>query len=182
MRRARTMIQPGLVLLLLAGCQAANNQEPASVEPPPRSASAQLRDVSGRTVAAASADETGDALRVRIEAAGLGVGVYGVHLHSAGRCERPSFESAGPHWNPANREHGRDNPRGQHLGDLPNLLVGTDGRGSLEFTIPGAALAAGDRRLFDADGAAIVLHARPDDYRTDPSGNSGTRIACGVID
>jgi superoxide dismutase, Cu-Zn family len=181
MRRARTIVQTGLLLTLLAGCTARNREEPAAIERPPGSASTQLQDSSGRTVAAASAAEAGDALRVRVEAAGLGVGVYGVHLHSAGRCDPPSFESAGPHWNPANREHGRDNPRGQHLGDLPNLLVGTDGRGSLEFTIPGADLAGGNRRLLDADGAAIVLHARPDDYRTDPSGNSGARIACGIL-
>ncbi|HEX8216480.1 MAG TPA: superoxide dismutase family protein, partial [Allosphingosinicella sp.] len=139
------------------------------------------RDVAGRTVAAGSVTQTGDALRVRIDAAGLAAGVYGAHVHSAGRCAPPAFESAGPHWNPAGRQHGRDNPSGQHLGDLPNLLVGTDGRGSFEFTVPGSSLTSGSRRLLDSDGAAIVLHARPDDYRTDPSGNSGARIACGEI-
>ena len=179
--RAQTTMQAGLLLLLLAGCAARSTEPPVPLDPPTRSASAQLQDASGRNVAAASLTEAGDALRVRIEAAGLSPGIYGAHLHAVGRCDRPAFESAGPHWNPSAREHGRDNPRGQHMGDLPNLLVGTDGRGSFEFTIPGASLAAGSRRLLDVDGAAVVLHARPDDYRTDPSGNSGARIACGSV-
>lgn len=179
--RAPMTMQPGLLLLLLAGCAASPGERPLPAEQPMGSASAQLQDATGRTVASASLTESGDALRVRIEAAGLGAGVYGAHLHSVGWCERPGFDSAGPHWNPSAREHGRDNPRGQHLGDLPNLLVGTDGRGSFEFTIPGGTLSAGNRRLMDADGAAVVLHARPDDYRTDPSGNSGARIACGAV-
>lgn len=181
MRQARFAAAATLGTILLAGCATAPREAPAPANQAPAAAAAQLRDVAGRTVAAASLEETGDALRVRVEASGLSAGVYGVHLHSAGRCDPPGFETAGPHWNPGNREHGRDNPRGQHAGDLPNLLVGTDGRGSLEFTIPAAGLGRGARRLMDADGAAIVVHARPDDYRTDPSGNSGARIACGVV-
>jgi len=181
MRRTQMITQTGLILLVVGGCAAQRTDAPLPVERAPGSASAQLQDASGRVVAAASATETGDSLRIRVEAAGLSAGVYGAHIHSVGRCDRPGFDSAGPHWNPSAREHGRDNPRGQHLGDLPNLLVGTDGRGSFEFTIPGGGITSGNGRLLDADGAAIVLHARPDDYRTDPSGNSGTRIACGLL-
>lgn len=180
MKRAAHMTA-AVGILALAACAGARRDAPDPVVPGPAAASTQLRDSGGRTVAAASASEVGDGLRVRVEASGLAPGVYGAHLHAIGRCDPPSFESAGPHWNPGNREHGRDNPRGQHLGDLPNLLVGTDGRGSFEFTIPSAGLSNGGRRLMDADGAAIVLHARPDDNRTDPSGISGARIACGVL-
>jgi len=181
MKPTRSAASATLAMALLAGCATGRSEAPAPAEQPPGAAAAQLRDVSGRTVAAAALSDTGDALRVRVEASGLAAGVYGAHLHAIGRCDPPAFESAGPHWNPGGREHGRDNPRGQHAGDLPNLLVGTDGRGSLEFSIPAAGLGRGARRLMDADGAAIVLHARPDDYRTDPSGNSGARIACGVV-
>lgn len=170
-----------LALLLLGACATPARQQPPAEPPPPAAAAAQLRDGSGRAVAAASLEEVGDALRVRVESSGLAAGVYGIHIHAVGRCDPPGFETAGPHWNPSGREHGRDNPRGQHAGDLPNLLVGTDGRGSLEFTIPAAGFQSGARRLLDADGGALVLHARPDDYRTDPSGNSGARVACGVI-
>jgi Cu-Zn family superoxide dismutase len=101
---------------------------------------------------------------------------YGVHIHDVGRCEGPAFESAGPHWNPQARHHGLRNPAGAHLGDLPNLEIGADGTGAVRFPIT-ATLA----NLLDADGASVVIHAAPDDERTDPSGNSGARIACGVL-
>ncbi len=117
-------------------------------------------------------------MRLRVEASGLAQGVHGIHVHAVGRCDSPDFASAGPHWNPAGRQHGRDNPQGMHQGDLPNLTIGADGRGSIEVAVGGATSMAG---LLDADGAALVIHAAPDDYRTDPSGNSGARIACGVI-
>jgi Cu-Zn family superoxide dismutase len=175
------IIAGALMAASLSGCATGRRGETPAAGETPQAAATQLRDVGGRTVAAASVTPMGDALRVRVEAAALAAGIYGIHVHSVGRCDPPGFESAGPHWNPSNRVHGRDNPRGQHAGDLPNLLVGTDGRGSFEFTIPGASLSGGARRLLDADGAAVVLHARPDDYRTDPSGNSGARIACGVL-
>lgn len=119
-------------------------------------------------------------IEVRVQAAGLPHGQYGVHIHAIGRCDAPGFESAGPHWNPAGRQHGTLNPQGHHLGDLDNLVVNAEG-GRLEFTIPGAALHGGVHPIVDADGAAVVIHASPDDYRTDPSGNSGARIACGVL-
>jgi Cu-Zn family superoxide dismutase len=169
-------------MIAVASCSTPGRENPAPPLPDSEAvAQADLRDSSGRTAARASLSQVGDAVRVRIEAAGLPTGIYGAHVHAVGRCDAPAFESAGPHWNPSNRQHGRDNPNGQHLGDLPNLMVGTDRRGSLEFTIPGAELSGGARPLLDADGAALVLHARPDDYRTDPSGNSGARIACGLV-
>lgn len=118
-------------------------------------------------------------LEVRVQAAGLAPGHYGVHLHEVGRCEGPAFASAGGHWNPTGRQHGSLNPAGHHLGDLDNLDVDESG-GRLEFTIRGGAT-GGAGGLFDADGAALVIHAAPDDYRTDPSGNSGARLACGVL-
>jgi Cu-Zn family superoxide dismutase len=163
-------------------CSTAPRGEPLSPMPmDPAVAQADLRDARGGSVARASVSQVGDAVRVRVEATGLAPGIYGAHVHAVGRCDAPTFDSAGPHWNPSGRQHGRDNPGGQHMGDLPNLLVGTDRRGSFEFTIAGAELAGGVRAMQDSDGASIVLHARPDDYRTDPSGNSGARIACGVL-
>ena len=116
-------------------------------------------------------------LVVRVEAEGLPPGPHGVHLHTVGRCDAPDFQTAGAHWNPTNRQHGRDNPQGAHQGDLPNLDIGSDGRGTLDFSVSGATL----NQLLDADGAAVVVHADADDYRTDPSGNSGGRIACGIV-
>lgn len=167
-----------LAALGLAGCAREGDVEPV---PYPGEARAEVRDAGGRLLATASAADAGDRLRVRVDAAGLAPGSYAAHVHAVGRCDPPGFESAGPHWNPLNREHGTQNPEGPHLGDLPNLLVGADGSGSFEFAIPGASLAGRRLPMLDADGAALVIHASADDYRTDPSGNSGARIACGVF-
>jgi superoxide dismutase, Cu-Zn family len=117
-------------------------------------------------------------LALNVVAHGLPPGVHGLHLHAVGRCDGPKFESAGPHWNPAGRQHGHRNPAGWHAGDLGNVTVGADGRVST-VVVPDAAVAG--PAMIDADGAALVLHAKPDDERTDPSGNSGDRIACAVL-
>ena len=116
-------------------------------------------------------------LMLRVEATGLPPGVHGVHLHAVGRCDPPGFTSAGPHWNPTSREHGHRNPQGHHMGDLGNLGVGADGKLVAGLLVPQATFDA----LRDADGAALVLHAKADDEMTDPSGNSGDRIACAVL-
>jgi superoxide dismutase, Cu-Zn family len=144
-------------------------------------AHAQIRTPDGRAVGSAVIPIRSGVIVVQIAASGLRPGRYGVHLHAVGRCEGPAFESAGPHWNPTGRRHGSRNPQGHHLGDLPNLVIAANGTGRLEFTIPGTGAWDGAHPLFDADGASILIHAAPDDYRTDPSGNSGARIACGVL-
>lgn len=141
----------------------------------------QLLSRDGSAVGTASVSQGQDGVAVRVAVQGLPQGVHGAHLHTVGQCEGPGFESAGPHWNPTGKQHGPENPAGAHLGDLPNLTVSGDGRGSLDFTIPRAQLSGGEAALFDADGAALVIHAQADDYRTDPSGNSGDRIACAVL-
>lgn len=114
---------------------------------------------------------------LRIDAAGLPAGQHGVHVHAVGRCDAPGFTSAGPHWNPTTRKHGHRNPDGFHMGDLGNLGVGADGKLVAGLLVPQANIDA----VRDADGAALVLHAKADDEVTDPSGNSGDRIACAVL-
>lgn len=165
------------LLLCLAACARQEGVEPPSSA---NGAGADVRDAGGRTMAGASAVEAAG-VRVRVTAEGLAPGTYAVHVHAVGRCDPPDFASAGPHWNPTTRQHGRLNPMGPHFGDLPNLSVGTDGVGTVELTIAGAWLRTGERPMIDGDGASLVVHANPDDYRTDPSGNSGARIACGVL-
>jgi Cu-Zn family superoxide dismutase len=119
---------------------------------------------------------------LHVEAAGLPPGSHGAHIHAVGSCLGPDFASAGPHWDLSAHQHGRQNPAGPHDGDLGNFSVGPDGRLSADVLIPGAALpvqgAAGQKVMGDADGASLVIHAAADDERTDPSGNSGARIAC----
>lgn len=125
--------------------------------------------------ATVTAEASGVLLALNIE--NMPSGQHGAHIHMIGRCAAPRFESAGDHWNPANKEHGLENPKGQHAGDMPNLTVGSDGRGKLSYSLKGATIEG----IRDADGSAIVIHASPDDQKTNPSGDSGDRIACGVF-
>jgi superoxide dismutase, Cu-Zn family len=139
-----------------------------------------LMDASGKVMGSATIRQTSHSLQLRIKAKGLEPGEKGLHIHAIGKCEGPKFTTAGPHWNPDGKQHGRDNPMGSHAGDMPNLIVNAKGRGALTFNLHGAKL-SGEGGMMDADGAALVIHAKADDYQTDPTGNSGDRIVCGVF-
>ena len=140
-------------------------------------ATATLTTANGVDVGRATATEVAGGVRFTLDAKAMPPGTHGAHIHTVGRCDAPDFTTAGGHWNPTGTKHGSMNPQGPHEGDLPNLIIGTDGRGTIGMTIPGATMAG----LLDADGAAFVVHAGPDDLMTDPAGNSGGRIACGVF-
>jgi len=163
---------------ILAGCGAAAGTRGA---PPTVSFTQPIYDAQGMSVGQLSLTKHGpDSVRVTVEATRLPAGVHGTHLHAAGRCDPPGFTTAGAHLNPASRQHGVRNPNGPHLGDLPNLTVAANGTGRMEATVA-ATMTPGQAPLFDADGTALVVHASADDMVTDPSGNSGARIACSVI-
>lgn len=151
------------------------------VTSPPPAAGVTLRDSSGRVVGSAVLLQRGGGVRILIDLKGVTPGTKAVHIHEVGRCDPPSFESAGAHFNPKKAEHGTENPRGPHAGDLPNITVDATGQGHLEVTASRVTLERGPASLFGADGSALVVHAGPDDMRTDPEGNSGARAACGVI-
>ena len=136
-----------------------------------------LVNSAGVTIGNVRAWQTAGGVSFRVTANGLPHGIHGIHVHSVGRCDPPDFASAGGHWNPAARKHGFSNPAGHHAGDLPNVEVAANGVLSATVVLPGTSMAT----LLDADGASIVVHAAADDYATDPSGNSGARIACAVI-
>lgn len=172
--------------LALAACGngAGNDQaESANLDTPiagvptiaPREAA--LNDGSGQAVGKVVLSEDPTGTMVKVEVTKMKAGEHGLHLHETGTCTGPDFKSARAHLNPAGKEHGRDNPRGSHLGDLANLSVGADGTGSAQFLLGGTTIA----QLRDSDGVALVVHADPDDYKTDPSGNSGDRVACAAF-
>jgi Cu-Zn family superoxide dismutase len=140
---------------------------------------AMLKTADGADAGTATVTGADGGLHVTVNATGLPEGTHGVHIHMTGQCEGPTFASAGGHWNPTDAHHGVDNLESPkpHMGDLPNMEVGGDGTGALDATIEGATMAG----LMDADGAAFVVHAKADDLKSDPSGNSGDRIACGVF-
>ena len=143
-------------------------------------ATAQMQGTGGRDLGTLTLTESGGAISISGQLTSLPPGEHGFHIHTTGKCEGPSFETAGAHWNPTGKGHGTNNPAGPHLGDMANITVGADSTVSVQATTPGGTL-HGENALFDGDGAAIVIHANADDYKTNPSGNSGNRIACGVV-
>ena len=143
-------------------------------------ASAVLKDASGKEVGRAVFTATPSGALLDLKLDGVQPGVHALHIHAVGKCDPPDFKSAGPHFNPDRTKHGIMSPEGPHAGDLPNVHVPADGKLEVEFLDPVVTLSQ-EAALLDADGSSIVIHAGPDDYKTDPAGNSGDRIACGVI-
>jgi Cu-Zn family superoxide dismutase len=146
-----------------------------------QTATAELRNAQGEAVGTASLTEGPQGVRILLTIAKLPPGRHGFHIHAVGVCDPPSFASAGGHFNPGGKQHGWMNPGGAHAGDLPNLVVCADGAAQVEVYAPHVTLADGPESLFHPGGTALVLHAGPDDEVTDPAGNSGNRIACGII-
>ncbi len=180
MRTAAVVI---LAVALATGAHAKKKESLGRIKdaPPSVSATTQLLGANGELRGTARLEQRPAGTQVTVTAQDMAPGTYGVHLHAVGKCDAPDFKTAGGHFNPGMKQHGHDNPLGAHAGDLPNLVVGADGRGSLTEQLPDLTLTGGTAPLLDADGAAVLVHAKADDYKTDPSGNSGDRIACGVL-
>ncbi len=160
-----------------AATDVAESSKTAASGPAGAAAVANIEDGQGKAVGSATAMRMDGSIMLSLRVEGLVPGRHGVHVHTVGRCDDAGFASAGGHWNPGAKQHGLDNPKGQHAGDLPNLEVGADGRGMLRYQLKGGSL----DELLDADGAAMIVHLDADDQKSDPSGNSGDRIACGVF-
>ncbi len=143
-------------------------------------AQAVLKDAAGKEVGTATFSTTPSGALLDLNLTAAQPGVHAIHVHAVGKCEPPDFKSAGPHFNPDQTKHGIMSQEGPHAGDLPNIHVPADGKLEVEILDPVVTLSQ-ELALLDADGASIVIHAGPDDYKTDPAGNSGDRIACGVI-
>ena len=169
-------MRPSFVLPVLTALLSAC----ATVPPFEPGASAVLRTATGTQVGTITAMPMDGGVHVKLSVNGMPPGVHGVHIHAIGKCDAPDFASAGGHWNPGATQHGTMSASGRgpgHAGDLPNLTIAADGSGTLDAHGPSGTFAD----MLDADGAAFVVHAAADDLMTDPSGNSGARVACGVF-
>lgn len=163
-----------LAIPVVAACSTVQTAETVAVS---EVASAKLIRADGSAAGVATLSQRSDGLWLNVAADASGAGTYGMHVHAVGRCDGPEFTTAGPHWNPAMKQHGRDNPMGAHSGDMPNVTANADGKLVIETKLVGAMF----DQVLDADGASVVIHEKPDDYKTDPSGNSGKRLICGVL-
>ena len=143
-------------------------------------AHAELHNEQGQKVGEATLKQTPNGVLVTVDLQALPAGEHAFHIHEVGKCE-PPFKSAGGHFNPTHKQHGMENAKGMHAGDLPNIYVPENGKLKFDVFATAVTLGEGENSLFDADGSALVIHAGADDYKTDPAGDAGARIACGVV-
>ncbi len=175
--RATMIITAGVIAVI--GC-GKNKTTPVAAMSATGRATAAVVNASGRQLGVLTVANGTGGITVTGTLRGLTPGDHGIHIHTIGMCDGPAFTTAGGHWNPTTKMHGSQNPQGQHFGDMMNITAGADSTAKVQLTTKGGSLHGTDM-LMDADGAAIVVHATADDYKTDPSGNSGARVACGVI-
>lgn len=141
----------------------------------------EIKDAQGKSVGTATIWDEKEGVGIQLNLMGLPPGEHALHFHQNASCEAPDFKSAGPHFNPEGKKHGLQNPEGHHAGDMNNFTVGENGKAKYRTQNKDVTLGAGSNSLFSNGGTAIVIHAKADDMKTDPAGNAGDRIACGVI-
>lgn len=167
-------------LSLVMSCSSGKSASTAAPGPVSSTATAILMSSNGQTLGEVRVQDSDKGVLITFDLRNVPTGTHGIHLHAIGSCT-PAFDAAGAHFNPMKKTHGLLFFAGPHLGDLPNLHVPESGVVRTETFVTGIRLRTGKQRLLDEDGAAVVLHSFADDHRTDPSGGSGARIACGAL-
>ena len=160
----------GLSAVMLTASLAA--QGPVKVE---------MKDAQGQSIGSASLSEMSGMVHIQLDLKGLKPGEHALHVHGVAKCEGPAFTTAGGHFNPAAKKHGLQSPDGPHAGDMENFMVQADGTAKGMVMAKGISLGSGANSGFTGGGTALVIHAGPDDMKTDPAGAAGDRIACGTI-
>ncbi|MGI8314696.1 superoxide dismutase family protein [Halobacillus mangrovi] len=206
MKRWRLMVFPLLLVLILVACGSTEegtggseneeentsqeeesttgeeNQEQTDSETPPETITVQLKDSDGKEVGTAELEQEDQGVDINLVASSLPEGMHGFHIHENGSCEAPDFKSAGGHFNPTDVSHGTESEDGPHAGDLPNIEAGKEGSVQKEITADQVTLKKGEKNsLVKVGGTALVIHSKADDNKSQPSGDAGERIACGVI-
>ncbi len=182
-RRKVLAVIAAAIMALMAGIVALLMVSPSAIaeQTGTKFAFARIVNAEGDAIGAAMLTQRQEEVRIFAWTRGLTPGKHGIHIHAVGLCDPAAFTTAGGHFNPEMKQHGLENPAGAHGGDLPNLEVRENGLGILNADNDRISLLEGPKSLFDADGSALIIHASEDDQMTDPTGNSGARIACGVI-
>ena len=178
---SRVLKNPRAIVLSLIAALGCSVVAAAVNRPLDPTARAELKNAKGEIVGHATLTATPNGVLIRAAFTNVPPGAHAFHIHAVGQCSAPDFESAGAHFNPTNVRHGLMEPNGPHAGDLPNIHVGPSRKLDVELWAEHARLADATNAVIDADGAALVVHAATDDYKTDPAGNAGARIACGVV-
>ena len=173
----KTLLFPALMVSLLAGSALADDAKAQK----PKPVTVKLSDAKGQSIGTATLTADPGGVKITLAVKGLAAGDHAIHIHETAKCDGPDFKSAGGHFNPDHKKHGKDNPDGAHAGDMPNFTADAKGGSTAAVIAPGITLDDGPHSVFTNGGTALVIHAKGDDLKTDPAGAAGDRVACGLI-